>query len=97
MRTMLKVSFPVAAGNRAIKDGTLPKIVDAFVQRHKPEAAYFFADEGRRTMQYVFDMPDTSHIPSIAEPFFMGLDAEISFKPVMNLDDLRAGLDMAMR
>ena len=97
MRTMLKVSFPVDAGNRVIKDGSLPKIVESFTQRYKPEAAYFFADAGRRTMLYVFDMPDTSHIPSVAEPFFMGLNAEISFKPVMNLDDLRAGLEKAMK
>lgn len=97
MRTMLKVTFPVEAGNRVIKDGSLPKLVESFTKQYKPEAAYFFADEGKRNMLFVFDMPDTTHIPPVVEPFFMGLDAEISIKPVMNIDDLRAGLQKAMK
>ena len=34
---------------------------------------------------------------TVAEPFFLGLDAEISLTPVMNLDDLRAGLEKVMK
>jgi len=97
MRTMLKVRFSAEAGNRVIADGTLPKLVEKFVKKYKPEAAYFFPGKGRRNMLFVFDLPDATHIPSVAEPFFMGLDAEISMKPVMNLDDLRAGLEKAMK
>ena len=97
MRTMLKVTIPAEAGNRGIKDGTLPKLVEAFTKANKPEAAYFFADGGKRCMQFVFDMPDTTHIPPTVEPFFMGMDADISITPVMNIDDLRAGLEKAMK
>lgn len=97
MRTMLTVTIPVATGNRAIKDGSLPKLVESFSKKYKPEAAYFFAERGKRNMLYVFDMPDTTHIPPIAESFFMGLDAELSFQPVMNVDDLRAGLEKASK
>ncbi len=97
MRTMLKVSFSADRGNKAIKDGSLPKMVESFVKRYKPEASYFFADGGKRSQLFVFDMPDTTHIPQVAEPFFTGLEADISFTPVMNLDDLRAGLEKAMK
>lgn len=93
MRTMLRVSIAAEAGNKAIKDGSLPKIMEGFMQRHKPESAYFFAEAGKRTAQFVFDLSDPSDIPSIAEPFFMGLNAEISATPVMNGDDLRKGLE----
>lgn len=34
-------------------------------------------------------MPDSSAIPVFAEPFFMGLDAQVVFTPVMNIDDLQ--------
>jgi hypothetical protein len=35
-------------------------------------------------------------IPAAAEPFFMAFDAQISFAPVMNADDMRAGIGKAM-
>ena len=41
-------------------------------------------------------MHDSSDIPAIVEPLFMGLDAEVELLPVMNTDDLRKGLKNAM-
>ncbi len=96
MRTMLKVSFPAGVGNKVIKDGSLPKMVESFMKKYKPEAAYFFPSKGKRSMLFVFDMPDPTHIPSVAEPFFAGLEADLSLTPVMNLDDLQAGLKKSM-
>jgi hypothetical protein len=37
-------------------------------------------------------MHDSSQIPALAEPFFMGFNAEVRLTPVMNLDDLQNGL-----
>jgi len=45
-----------------------------------------------RTGLIFFDLPHASDIPRIAEPLFMGLDAALEFSPVMNADDLKAGL-----
>src|ERR1044072_3733743 len=56
MRTMLKVSMQVEAGNQAIKDGKLPKIMENALQTLRPEAAYFFAENGRRTAMMFFDL-----------------------------------------
>lgn len=97
MRTMLTVLISAESGNRAIKDGSLPKIVETFMERFKPESAYFRALNGKRSMQFVFNLADPSDIPSVAEPFFFGLDAEIEATPVMNADDLRKGLQKMMK
>jgi hypothetical protein len=56
------------------------------------EAAYFVAFEGKRTSFIFLDLPDPSKIPAVAEPFFMGFDAEVEFYPAMNADDLAKGL-----
>jgi hypothetical protein len=37
---MLKIMIPTEAGNRAIRDGSLPKILEGAVARLKAEAAY---------------------------------------------------------
>ncbi|WP_232248537.1 hypothetical protein [Streptacidiphilus rugosus] len=57
-----------------------------------PEAAYFGAKDGCRTAFIVFDLKETSDIPKIVEPFFMKLGAKVEFIPVMNFEDVQAGL-----
>jgi hypothetical protein len=97
MRMMMKVSIPVEAGNKGVVEGLLPKTVMAFVDQMKPEAAYFGLDNGRRTAFFVFDMTDNAMIPTAAEPFFMNLNASIECQPIMNLEDMRSGIDKAMK
>ncbi len=96
MRMLMKVQIPTGAGNDAIKDGSLPQVVGRALETLKAEAAYFTSDEGMRTALIFFDMTDSSEIPPAAEPFFMGLDAKITFSPVMNADEMRAGVGKAM-
>jgi hypothetical protein len=97
MRMLLRATFPVEASNAAIKDGTLPATLETMFERLKPEAAYFFAQDGKRGGIFVFDMKDPSDIPAIAEPLFMRLNASLELCPVMNRDDLRAGLEKAAK
>lgn len=92
MRTMIKITVPVEAGNTAIQNGTLPKILGEALERLKPEAAYFLTERGVRTAMLVVDVNDPSDIPTIAEPFFMGFNAAVDFTPVMNAEDLKKGL-----
>lgn len=96
MRTLLRVTIPVEAGNESIKSGTLPQTLQATLDTLKPEAAYFFTQNGKRSAFIFFDLKDPSDIPGIAEPLFMGFNAEIEFTPVMNEADLKAGLGRAM-
>jgi hypothetical protein len=97
MRTLMKVKMPTAAGNAAIKDGSLPEIMGKAIAALNVEAAYFTSEDGMRTALLFFDMADSSDIPSAAEPFFMALDAQISFEPVMNADEMAAGVAKAMQ
>jgi hypothetical protein len=97
MRVMAKISIPVEAGNRAIIDGSMPKVMQETTERWKPEAMYFTALGGRRTVFAVFDMADSSVMPVFAEPFFSQFNAEVEFMPVMNTDDLQKGLSELAR
>ena len=93
MRTVVRVILDVQAGNAAVKNGTLSKLVENAMDSLKPEAAYFFADHGKRSMFMVFDLKDQADIPAIAEPFFMETNASVEFYPCMNAEDLKKGLD----
>jgi hypothetical protein len=90
---MLQMSIPVEAGNAAVLNGTLGATLQKLIADLKPEASYFVANEnGERSGFLVFDMKESSQIPAIAEPLFLGLHARIKLMPVMNGEDLAKGL-----
>jgi hypothetical protein len=89
---LMKVKIPTGPGNDAIKDGRLPEIMASSIGALKAEAAYFTAEEGCRTALIFFEMNDSSEIPPAAEPFFMGLDADVTFAPVMNAEEMQSGV-----
>ena len=89
MRMLLRVSIPVEAGNAAAKAGTLGSTLEKILEDLKPEAAYFFADDnGHRSASIILDMKDSSEIPAVAEPWFLAFNAKVSFRPIMNPQDL---------
>ena len=92
MRMMLRWTVPVEKGNETIRDGSLATTMQSLLEDLKPEAAYFWPENGERAGMMIFDMADTTQIPQIAEPLFMKLDAAVEFLPVMNADDLKAAL-----
>lgn len=97
MRVMMKVSMPVEAGNRAIKEGILQKTIINFVEQVKPEACYFLPEGGKRTGLFFFDLKDPNQIPSAVESFFFNLNAAVELTPAMNLEDVRIGLDKMLK
>lgn len=88
MRFLFKISFPVEAGNQAAKkDGF--KAIQSILEQQKPEAAYFAAQDGKRTAILIMDMKDASDLPKIAEPWFLALNASMEVTPVMIPEDLQ--------
>jgi len=91
---MLRWTVPVERGNEAIKDGSLARTLEPLMEELKPEAAYFWPENGERGGMMVFDMTDPSQIPQVAEPLFLNVDAAVDFAPVMNADDLKKALEI---
>jgi hypothetical protein len=89
---MLKAHIDTAAGNDALRGGRLPHLMKELLEQLKPEAAYFGPDQGVRSCWIVFDMQDASKMPTLLEPLFMELNAEVEIHPIMNQEDLMKGL-----
>jgi len=93
MRMLMKVVIPNEGGNKAVKEGTVGKIIGQFTEQHRPEASYFLTENGERMAMFVLDVKDPSEMVVLGEPFFMGLNARCSLAPVMNAQDLKTGLE----
>lgn len=89
---LVRIQVPTEDGNRTIRDGTLPGVVEKAMEELKPEAAYFVAEDGKRTFYWFVDMKDQSDLPWVAERFFAGLNATVQTTPAMTFEDVQKGL-----
>jgi len=87
MRFLVKVSIPVEAGNHAARRGF--QAIAQILEQQKPEAAYFIAEDGKRTGLLIMNMDEPSQLPAIAEPWFLAFNASIECTPAMVVDDLQ--------
>lgn len=92
MRVLLTAQMDTEKANQAITHNTLAKTMSSLLEQVKPESAFFGAKDGVRTAFIVFDLKEPSDMPSVAEPLFQELGANVTVMPVMNFDDVRAGL-----
>ncbi|MFD4655401.1 hypothetical protein ACFWP2_07160 [Kitasatospora sp. NPDC058444] len=92
MRALLEVELDTATSNKLITDGTIAEGIQQTLAQLKPEAAYFLSRNGRRAMVFVVDIADEASIPSLAEPFWLQLNATVDIHPCMNADELLEGL-----
>lgn len=92
MRLLIKANVDTERSNETIRNGKMPDLIKSTLDRVKPEAVYFGAMDGHRTMLMVVDLPDSSKIPPTLDTLFTELNAYIEVTPVMNLEELQKGL-----
>ena len=88
MRFIMVVSLSTEVGNQLMKDPSGVKTLEEYLNKIKPEAAYFSELYGERTFFIVLDLPTPDAIPVVAEPMFK-LGARVGFHVAMNLEDLK--------
>jgi len=88
MRILMRVQMDVAMANAGMRDGSLPRKIQMILEEQKPEAAYFTEFDGKRTGIIVVELADPSHIPALAEPWFLAFNAAVELHPAMIPADL---------
>jgi hypothetical protein len=88
MKYIMKIRMSIDKGNEAIKDPQFGHKMNELLAEIKAEAAYFTTICGQRGAYIIVNLNDASEMPSISEPFFLWLNADIDFLPVMRPEDL---------
>lgn len=80
--------MPIEKGNEALMDPQFGKKMNDLLAEIKAEAAYFTTVCGQRGGYIIVNLNDASELPAVAEPFFLWLNADIDWYPVMKPEDL---------
>ena len=88
MKMLVNVTYPIEPFNSMVRNGTAGEILARVIEDIKPESIYFTELKGKRGAVMVVDIPDSSHIPAIAEPWFLNFEAICKFRIAMSPDDL---------
>ena len=81
MRMLLKATMDTETFNAAAKAGTTGATLQAIIEDLKPEGAYFIAENGKRTAPLFVDIPYSTHLPRLADPWFIAFKAEVEITP----------------
>ena len=87
MRMLLKAQADTLSSNSKIKDGSLGNDINSILVDIKPEAVYFYLENGRRTAQVIFDLHDQSELPAIIESWLLEFRADVMVTPVLTGED----------
>jgi hypothetical protein len=88
VRFLAKITIPKRTGDRASKSGELQRTVQAAMDTLKPEAAYFFEQDGDRECVFVVNLD----VAAMIKPLFPGLEPSIYVTPVVNAAEFQQGL-----
>ena len=100
MRFLMKVEMPVEKANELAEEGRLGETIQSILEDLEPEAAYFTTSNGERGGYIIVNLEDASEIPAFAEPWFLALEANVDFVPVMTPEDLEKagpGIERAVK
>lgn len=88
MKMLINVVFPIEPFNSMVRNDTAGKVISRVIDDIKPESIFFTEQEGNRGAVMIVEIPDASHIPVIAEPWFLNFEAICEFRIAMTLEDL---------
>jgi hypothetical protein len=88
MRFLVKATIPVEAGNDLLRDPNFGTRLQQILGDIGPEAAYFTAQDGQRTIYLIVNMEGAHELPRVAEPLWLALEADVDRVPVMDQADM---------
>jgi hypothetical protein len=93
MRFLIRARTPTEAGNKMVQDPNFLTKLEEYMNKVKPEAAYFMPIDGQRSAAFIVNAERNDQLPAMAEPLWQWMGANVDVIPVMSFDDLKRGLE----
>lgn len=89
MRFLAKACIPIDSGNTLCRDKELNRKMETVLSDVRPESVYFGVENGQRAIFCIVNVEGGHELSRIAEPFWLGFKADVTFTPVMNQEDFK--------
>jgi len=60
---LMRATMDTERANEALQNGTMQQNLQQAMEQLRPEASYFYEDEGKRAALFVFEMEDRRRFP----------------------------------
>lgn len=67
MRFLIRTRIPTDDGNKMVQDPDFLKKLEEYMNKVKPEAAYFMPIDGHRSAAFIVNMESNEQVPAIVE------------------------------
>lgn len=88
MRMIMLIQFPIEPFNSLVRNGSIAEKMHRILDAIKPEAAYFTERDGHRGAILVVNLEEASDVAKLAEPWFLGFNAQVEYRVAMTAEDL---------
>ena len=92
MKFLVRLRMPTEHGNKLLQDPDFAKKLEGMLNQIKPEAVYFTPIEGERGIYMIVNLASADMMARIFEPICQALNCKLDLTPVMELTDLKKGL-----
>ncbi|MCH9657766.1 hypothetical protein K0U27_03555 [archaeon] len=89
MKLLVTINPTIKKGEDMFKDIKAIRELEKYYKEINGKSAYFYEFEGRKTFEFVIDVPKPDKLSEIADPMFKKFEARILFQPVMTFTDLK--------
>ncbi len=88
MRFLMHFKLPHEPFNKLMREGVAGAKIGRIVEETRPEHIFFMEQDGYRSGVAIYDIKETAKFCTVAEPWFLALNAECKFSVAMTPDDL---------
>jgi len=92
MKFLVRLHMPTEHGNKLLQDPDFAKKLEGMLNQIKPEAVYFTPIEGERGIYMIVNLASADMMARTFEPVWQTLNCKLDATPVMELADLKKGL-----
>jgi hypothetical protein len=75
-----------------VQDPNFLKKLEDYMNKVRPEVAYFMPVDGHRTAAFIVNIQSNDQVPTIVEPLFQWMGDNVEVIPIMNFDELKKGI-----
>ncbi len=89
MRCLVHATLTNESGNALVRDPNMAQRIQTVLEDLRPEAVYFAAANGQRSIYAICTLETGADIPRVAEPLWLAFNASVEIVPVLTPEDMQ--------